>query len=227
MRFTGIDVVVPAHDEELLLGECLDALDRCASATPVPVRVTVVLDSCGDRSEALVRGRARSLHVTDRSVGAARAAGFDDALAHAPGPGERWLATTDADSRVPVTWLVDQLTLALAGADLVVGLVDVDDWTDWDPAVRVKYLDRYCSAAGHRHVHGANLGMSGHAYRAVGGFDPVPTDEDVSLVRRAEAAGLTVAWAGTTPVMTSARRSGRAPGGFSHHLASTEKEVAR
>ena len=38
----------------------------------------------------------------------------------------------------------------------------------------------------------------------------------------AEAAGLVVAWSGSAPVTTSARRVSRAPGGFAGHLARTE-----
>lgn len=223
MPFTGIDVVVPAHDEEELLGACLDALEACLASAPLPATLTVVLDDCADRTEELARGRARLVHVDGRNVGAARAAGFADALGRASAPDRRWLATTDADSRVPPTWLADQLHLARAGADVVAGLVEVDDWSAWDPATRAEYLSGYSSTAGHRHVHGANLGMSARAYRAVGGFDPVPVDEDVRLVRRAEAAGLVVAWSGTAPVTTSARRVARAPGGFSVHLADTER----
>ena len=42
------------------------------------------------------------------------------------------------------------------------------------------------------------------------------------VVRRAQEAGLTVAWSTAAPVMTSARRTARAPGGFAGHLAATE-----
>lgn len=224
MRYTGIDVVVPVHDEEVLLESCLDALEAAAQVAPVPVTLTVVLDDCSDASESLARGRADVVHVTERNVGAARAAGVAHALnRHSPGsPGDRWIATTDADSRVPVTWLADHLRLAIAGAHVVAGLVEVDDWTGWAPSTRAEYLSGYSPAAGHRHVHGANLGLSASVYRALGGFEPVSADEDVRLVRRAEAAGLVVAWSGSAPVTTSARRVSRAPGGFAGHLARTE-----
>lgn len=223
MPLTGIDVVVPAHDEEELLGACLDALEACLASAPLPATLTVVLDDCADRTEELARGRARLVHVDGRNVGAARAAGFADALGRAAAPDRRWLATTDADSRVPPTWLADQLRLAWAGADVVAGLVEVDDWSAWDPATRAEYLSGYSSTAGHRHVHGANLALSSRAYRTVGGFAAVARDEDVQLVRSAEAAGLVVAWSGSTPVATSGRRLARTPDGFAGHLARTER----
>ena len=50
MRYTGIDVVLPVHDEEALLAPCLRALAECAAVTPLPVTLTVVLDACTDGS---------------------------------------------------------------------------------------------------------------------------------------------------------------------------------
>lgn len=246
--FTGVDVVIPVHDEQDLLGRCLDALEACIAATPLPVTVTVVLDACSDASEAVARGRARIVTTSARNVGAARARGFaslqqtatsssyPSALApsspHAspptpPPPGRRWFATTDADSRVPRTWLTDQLAHARGGADMVAGLVRVDDWSDWLPATRLRYLSGYHAGPGHRHVHGANIGLSAHAYQQLGGFDPLPAHEDVDLVHRAQRAGLAVAWSTADPVTTSARRAGRTPAGFATHLADLERRSAR
>ena len=229
MRFVGIDVVIPVHDEQELLAGCLDSLDECARATPVPVTVTVVLDSCTDGSEELARGRARIVRTDARNVGAARAAGFDT-LPRPSSParfGQRWYATTDADSRVPRTWLVDQLAEALDGADVVAGLVEVTDWSDWNAATRMRYLESYHAGADHRHVHGANIGISARAYVRLGGFEPLPVHEDVRLVQRAEDAGLAIAWSTAAPVTTSARRHSRTPGGFSGHLTLTELEHTR
>ncbi|MEH6819336.1 MAG: glycosyltransferase [Dietzia psychralcaliphila] len=229
MRFVGIDVVIPAHDEQELLPWCLDSLAECADATPVPVTVTVVLDSCTDSSADVALGRARIVRTDVRNVGAARAVGFDSLPrpASTPQVGQRWYATTDADSRVPRTWLVDQLARALDGADVVAGLVEVTDWSGWDPATRVRYLEGYQAGSDHRHIHGANIGISARAYRSLGGFEPLPVHEDVRLVHRAEEAGLVIAWSTAAPVTTSARRHSRTPGGFAGHLALTELEDTR
>ena len=86
----------------------------------------------------------------------------------------------------------------------------------------MRYLEGYLPGPGHRHIHGANIGISARAYRQLGGFDPLPVHEDVHLVRRAQEAGLTVAWSTAAPVTTSARRTARAPGGFAGHLSATE-----
>ncbi|EYT64921.1 glycosyl transferase [Dietzia sp. UCD-THP] len=222
MRFVGIDVVIPVHDEQDLLPGCLDSLEACAALTPVPVTVTVVLDTCTDASEAVACGRARIVRSDARNVGAARAVGFDSLAPFTPSSGERWYATTDADSRVPATWLTDQVACALDGADVVAGLVEVTDWSEWSRGTRVRYLEDYRSGSDHRHIHGANIGISARTYRDLGGFAPLPVHEDVELVHRAEAAGMSIAWSTAAPVTTSARRQSRTPGGFSGHLALTE-----
>jgi hypothetical protein len=68
-------------------------------------------------------------------------------------------------------------------------------------------------------VHGANLGIRGDAYLALGGWQPLVTGEDVDLARRAALSGhLRVSRTASIPVVTSVRRVGRAPRGFSSYL---------
>lgn len=206
-----IAVVVPVHDEADLLPRCLDAVER-ARAHPglggEPVTVWVVLDACTDGSAAIAaRYAVERVEVEVRNVGAARAAGAERALA----AGARWLAFTDGDTRVADDWLVAQIGV---GAELVCGTVEVDDWLGLSMAGRVAYADHYVDADGHRHIHGANLGISAAAYRAAQGFEPRQTGEDVALVAAVERLGLSIAWSARPRVITSARRSGRAPAGF-------------
>jgi len=220
----AVAVVVPAHDEEELLPAALRALRASAGLVAArggpPVDLLVVADACRDRtvSVALAAG-VRVLPVRVRSVGRARAAGVADALhrvRHLP-PGRVWLATTDADSLVPPGWLSHQLALADAGADLVLGTVDVRDWSGHPPDVERRWRASYDAADGHRHVHGANAGARADAYLDVGGFADVDRDEDVALA--AALAHRRVVRTGGEPVVTSARNRGRAPGGFASHLA--------
>ena len=97
---------VPAHNERERLPACLASVAAAADQVAVPVTVVVVLDACRDRSEDVISGAVRTVNVAARNVGAARAAGF---AAAAPRSDTRtWLATTDADSVVPTTWLADQ-----------------------------------------------------------------------------------------------------------------------
>ena len=50
----------------------------------------------------------------------------------------------------------------------------------------------YDDAEGHRHVHGANLGICSRSYGELGGFAPLDSGEDVDLVSRAMAHGLEI-----------------------------------
>ena len=129
--------------------------------------------------------------------------------------GARWIACTDADTVVAPDWLAAQLGL---DADVVCGTVSVDDWSHHGPAVRRLYSENYLDADGHRHVHGANLGIATHAYERAGGFLPFAFDEDVALVRALQAIGANIAWSAAPRVTTSARAESRAPSGFACHL---------
>lgn len=225
-RPTALAVVIPARDEELLLPACLDsvtgAMMALESAHPgLECRVFVVLDSCLDASAEVVARRAdvTAVAVQAGSVGAARAAGVEAAATWAAtlAPGRLWVANTDADSTVPLDWLVNQVGFASEGHDLVVGTVrpvpgdltagELDAW--WD---------RHSLIDGHDHVHGANLGFSLAAYRSVGGFRPIPVHEDVELVADLRRTDCSWVAPGGPPVITSGRRTSRAPAGFAAYL---------
>ena len=127
-------VVVPARDEEALVGRCLAALQaaRQAARAVLPdltVDLVLVLDRCtdGTRSVALGHLDVRLVDLDEGRVGAARAAGVRDALDRATtDPDRTWLASTDADSAVPEGWILEHVRLADAGADVVVGTVRPD-----------------------------------------------------------------------------------------------------
>jgi glycosyltransferase involved in cell wall biosynthesis len=226
VTIAGVGVVVPAHDEARLLPACLAAIGtaatRARSHHDLAVDVVVVLDRCTDASADVVRGHpwARGVEVVAGNVGTARSVGCRAVLErHRPAPASTlWLATTDADSRVPPDWLLRHLQLAAAGAEVVLGTVDVDDWSGHPPHVPSGWRQAYSPGDGHRHVHGANLGIRADVYLAVGGFGAHHRDEDVALA--AAAAHRRVARTAAIPVLTSSRGRGRAAGGFADHLAS-------
>lgn len=206
-----IGVVVPCHNEEAWVAECVASiLEACKhpELESENTRVVVVLDACTDDTAGRLAGLPVDIvRVDARNVGRARAAGAARQLEH----GARWLAFTDADSIVHPRWLAAQLTLA---ADAVCGCVEVLDWTDHPELLRHRYEARYRFADGHRHVHGANLGVSADAYVRAGGFEPLRTGEDVALVRALCATGASIAWSASPRVATSTRLDGRAPEGF-------------
>jgi glycosyltransferase involved in cell wall biosynthesis len=219
-----VGVVVPARDEQELLPACLASLAVAAGRLSIPTRIVVALDRCSDRSAEVVAGcradglAVRSVPVTRPGVGAARAAGMRALLAECRSD-RLWLATTDADSRVPADWLVRQLAHVRRGAEVVVGTVRVADWSEQPSDVPERFAAAYRPQPGHRHRHGANLAFSRARYCAAGGFAELAQDEDVELIGRLEALGSAVVWAADLPVITSARRVGRAPGGFAGYLA--------
>lgn len=211
----AIGIVVPAHDEEELLPACLAALDKARGLVGIPTKLVVVLDSCTDDSAAIAGEDGLVVH--HRCVGRARADGVLAVLRHfREVPLDRiWLAMTDADSRVPETWLARQLSLASAAVG-VAGTVTVDDWGDF-PAHRIgSYEARYAAEEGH--IHGANMGVRADAYLAVGGFPPVATSEDVALWSALRLRRYPLVTTTSNPVVTSARLEARAPDGFAAFL---------
>ena len=222
IRFVG--VIVPAHNEQDLLPACLASLRRAARALRgTPACLVVVADACRDRTaQAALRGGASVIRVSARSVGAARAAGVREILRRARhlDPADVWLATTDADTLVPPSWLRQQVHYASQGWDAVAGTIRVTDWTGLHPRTISRFREHYDRGPGpHSHVHGANLGFRASAYLTAGGFPPVPTAEDHALVTALTAGGSRVLRTGALPVITSARRDPRAPNGFGHYLA--------
>ncbi|MGJ0118666.1 glycosyltransferase [Williamsia sp. MIQD14] len=207
-------VVVPAHNERDGLPDALAAIDRAATRVSVPVQVVVVADACDDGSETVAARHVQVRTVGARNVGAARAAGF----LGFPTRSDVWFASTDADSRVPDEWLVSHLRLADAGADAVVGTIVPMDWDHWPHDAAQRFAAQYADRDGHRHIHGANLGVRASVYATLGGFAPLTHDEDVDLVHRLEASTRPIAWSAQAPVFTSTRARGRVPAGFATSL---------
>lgn len=214
----AIAVVVPARDEEGLLGRCLSAIAQAAATVGrVRVETIVVLDACVDGSARVAAGfDAHVLEVDVGNVGAARAIGVRRALELiGGGPAGVWIASTDADSAVPREWLRRHRRLADAGWDVVLGRVRPD------PAELphgVLPEDAAIAARSDEPVYGANLGVRASAYLAAGGYPPVPEHEDQLLVAALRRAGACVTTTLAAPVTTSARTTGRTPGGYAGFL---------
>ena len=206
----AVGIVVPVHDEEDLLPAALDGVEEAVDALspPTSCRVAVVLDDCRDGSSAVARawaGRVRALVIERecRSVGSARRAGTQALLSLWPDvqPAQIWMATTDADSRVPPDWLTVQLEAYGSGSDLWAGRVGVAE----ESAAVERWKETY--AAERQPIHGASMGFSAFLYRADRGI-PAPAQ------RRG-------------PRLSSAGGRGRLPGdvrpaGSSHHECSAE-----
>ncbi len=219
-------IIVPAHNEEDYLGACLASLEVAARDPELfhePVLIIVVLDSCTDATESIARSwNATTVTISAQNVGLARREGAEVALSY----GARWLAFTDADSTVADDWLSVQLGL---NADAVCGTVSVSDWEAYGDAMGAHFAATYNPQDNHRHIHGANLGVSAEAYMRTGGFQALTSSEDVALVKELEATGALIAWSGLPLVVTSARAQYKAPHGFGatlQHIALTAQSNA-
>ncbi len=245
-RAWAVGIVVPVHDEERLLHSALMALDVAANrvADAIPCHIVVVLDDCRDGSARVARrwSRHRTGRVKGRSwpnqsatviavdagsVGAARQAGCEFALHSFNGIAAKhiWLSTTDADSRVPENWLVQQLSNHNLGVDIWSGSVTVGDWIQWESGTAAAWGKRY--GLQRQWAHGASLGVNGGTYLDAGGFEDLACGEDRSLLEAAAGIGARIHYDRSAPVLTSARRNGRAPSGFAHALRCIEQNLGR
>lgn len=213
-----IGVCIPAHNEEKLIADCLHCIFKAATHPDLhgeTVKVVVVLDSCQDMTAMIaMKWPVTSLATPARNVGKARALGAEYLLQR----GARWLAFTDADTFVSHRWLADQLALQ---SDVVCGTVEVDDWSDHGAHAKISqkhFESTYIDKDGHRHVHGANLGISAFHYQKVGGFEPLVCGEDQALVDRLIVQGAHIAWSALPRVRTSGRAFSRVEDGFAGAL---------
>jgi len=221
-RIRAVAVVIPARDEEALVGRCLASVEvaaRRARAAGVDVRVILVADDCRDRTAEVARAAGvEVIESTAGRVGAARARGVAAARAGWDGgEAELWIACTDADSEVPPAWITSQLELADAGTDVVVGTVQ-PELDALSPAQVAAWRATRVPGEANGHVHGANLGVRADAYAAAGGFPAVVEHEDVDLVQRLRDVGARITASAAGEVLTSSRRDGRTPGGYAGYL---------
>ncbi|WP_053351690.1 glycosyltransferase [Leucobacter musarum] len=218
---TQVAVVIPAKNEEDRIEACLSAVRVAASRCPVPVSITLVADSCTDNTvERALRFRGVSvIELNASNVGVGRAAGVRSALERC-GADTRgvWIANTDADSVVPADWLVQQISLAERGCDLVLGDV-VPHPEEYPRALQQEWAHAHPPGRVRTEIYGANLGVRASTYLHVGGFAPLAEHEDVELMRRIEQLrGARVRFSDAAPVQTSARLEGRTRGGFAGYL---------
>ena len=214
-----IAMIVPAHNEEDCITACVRSLVAAATHPDLGgelARVFVVLDSCSDATGARAHEQgALTVECTARNVGIARQIGARAALDMSA----RWLAFTDADTQVAPDWLVAQLAL---NADAVCGTIGVDPWGAYGERMRRHFSLTYNDQDWHSHTHGANLGVSAKAFSSVGGFQPLASGEDVAPVQTLAAASARIARSRAPRVLTSARPSYKATGGFGATLERIE-----
>ena len=147
----GFVVAIPVRDEEERLPACLRALaqQRDQLGQPIPptlVRIVVFANNCTDQSASLARRLGECLSLDLRVVearlppatahaGNARRAAMDLAEAWLVEGGERddVILTTDADSQVGTNWIAENVAAFEAGAEAVLGRIDLDEEGDYLP----------------------------------------------------------------------------------------------
>jgi hypothetical protein len=257
----GFVVAIPVRDEEERLPACLRALARQfdRSGQPIPptaVRVVLFANNCTDQSASLARKLGKCWALDDRVVeaslplatayaGAARRAAMDIAEAWLVAGGE-WdgvILTTDADSQVAPDWIAENLAAFRAGAEAVLGRIDLDGEGELLPdalhqrgALEDTYerlltelswlLDplEHNPWPHHATISGASLGLTRTAYCRVGRLPPVPLGEDKALIALLSRQDARIRYCPTAHVITSGRTNGRAPGGVADTLAIRSRE---
>jgi glycosyltransferase involved in cell wall biosynthesis len=219
-----VGVVVPARDEEDRIAACLDSVAAAVRVAGCPALTCVVADRCADATAARARAAGADVVVNRRPqpIGAVRNIGLRRVRERLDAPPERiWLLSTDADSLVPPTWVLDHLRHAAAGADAVAGVVDLDDPDVLPPDVLTRYtahVARRVTGPTHGHAYAANLGVRGDVFERVGGFPGVVCGEEHALLDLVRRAGMQVASPTDVRARTSARTVGRAKGGLADLL---------
>ncbi|MGW1102512.1 glycosyltransferase [Streptomyces sp. NPDC002540] len=225
----ALAVIMPTRKEEQLLADCLDSLHRAARHPRVrdlPCRVIVLADACRDATAAIARRRGADLLAAGH-VGAARATGSRHALdlrprlPAGPDPGlcvavphRRGLPGPARLARPPPR----PRGLRLAGSCGHRPRHGLDRPPGQHRQDLPTHYQQDQLADEHRHVHDANLAVRADAYRAAGGFQPLPVGEDRTLVAALDAAGFRAKRTGRNPVATSTRRNPRAHGRFGDFL---------
>lgn len=233
---------IPVRDEAAALPALLAALARLDGRARLDL--CFYLDGCSDRSESVLRaatGRHR-LHIVagpraaDANAGRARRAAMAIGLA-LPHAADALLFTTDADSLPAPDWIAAGAA-ALRHADVVAGLIVRQHGAADRGQSRIEaYYDRlhacrrrldpvpWEALATHHFSGGANIAIRAACYRAIGGFRPLPSAEDATLLDDAARAGFRVRRDAALVVATSSRRDGRAPQGLAGSLRALDDGV--
>lgn len=230
-RIEGVIVTVPARDEAARIGRCLAAIAAAVETWAGPTIVLVGADSCADDTAAVVRELADGglavllVEGSWRRPAPVRRALVDRGRRHFADvpPAQLWVASTDADCIVPSRWIDEQVRLADAGADVIVGEVALDPG-DTPDALAGAFGRHYAElGARRRHVHAANLGIRLRSYDLAGGWrSSTQIGEEHHLVRVAVERGAAMHDGEAPTVVTSGRTASRVRGGFASALRRLE-----
>ena len=151
--------------------------------------------------------------------------------------------TTDADSQVAPKWVAENLAAFEAGAEAVLGRIDLDGEGKLLPEAlhrRGELEDTYEELLTelswlldplehnpwphHATISGASLGITRSAYCRIGRLPRVSLGEDKALIDLLSGQDARIRYCPGVHVITSGRTNGRAPGGVADTLAIRSRE---
>ena len=202
MKFS---IIIPARDEEKLIGRCLDAIGRAAMPFPGDVEVVVVINRCTDRTEELARSRgARIVRDDSRNLAAIRNAGARAATGDI-------IVTVDADSMMSDNMLLE-IDRVLASGRFIGGGVPVYP-ERWSVGIFLSWVVLSVVMAAAR-LTGGVYWCRRKDFEAIGGFnEKLLVAEDLDFARRLKrhgrARGLRLGVLTKTRMVTSCRKFDR------------------
>jgi peptidoglycan/xylan/chitin deacetylase (PgdA/CDA1 family) len=165
-------VIVPAFNEEEMIAECILSIQRqCYDAD---YEIIVVNNSSTDRTEEIARSLGvQVIYEPKQGYVHALRAGFAAATGDI-------IACTDADTRVPPSWLAQiSKNLSFHGTVACSGV-----FMFYDGPLFIRFIGKAFGRFNY-HLAGANMAVWRHAYLRSGGFDPhVNMGADVELGQR-------------------------------------------
>lgn len=204
--------VIPAYNEEALIGQCLESVLREIERSGCDAEVVVVDNASTDRTGAIARGfsNVRVVEQPEKGLVHARHAGFEATSAEL-------VANIDSDTMLPKGW-IDTVMKAFAADPTLVALsgpyvyYDLSLWNRF--LIRLFYyvtygiyiLNRFVLRVGSV-IQGGNFIFTRTAWNKVGGYDRTIAfygeDTDVA-VRLSRVGG--VKWTFKLAMLTSGRR---------------------
>jgi len=207
-----LSFVIPAYNEEALIGQCLDSVLREVRRSGVDTEIVVVNNASVDRTGEIARSYAGVKVVDEPKKGLvnARHAGFEASTAEL-------VANIDSDTIVPEGWLTTVVNAFAADPKLVClsGPYIYYDLSLWNRfLVKLFYcitwlvyiLNHYILRVGSV-IQGGNFVFTRTAWNKAGGYDRTIAfyGEDTDVAVRLSKVG-TVKWTFALPMLTSGRR---------------------
>lgn len=185
-----VSVIIPAWNEEEMIGRCLNSL--AASCYPEDAFEVVLIDNGStDRTLEIAQAFSTQLKLTILQKPGVNISALRN-LGAATSKGEI-LAFLDADCSVPTNWIENAaLHLASEPSGVIGGNIDIPEDSGW--VARAWFKVGYAPRDGEvTYVPSGNMLMRRSTFLRIGGFNEgIKTSEDCELCFRARGAGFTV-----------------------------------